>query len=315
MCAGLALGAASGVAAGQSLAAAQHRPAPAAVYSVSGTVADRDGHALPDAEITLVERDTALRLVRTDTAGRFEMSNLTVPAVTLRIRRLGFKPRRMDLNLSRDEGQHPLMIQLEVMPAQLARMSVTDAIDEPDGKLRMTISNKERVPEPVVAFELPLPGGTRKVTVTSMGNPHCSIHVDDFEWDWKRVGALIENHSYFPNRTNVEFYRVLSNHEIEVRFWERGVGMTLSSGTGSCGASVAAILNGLVKSPVTVRTLAETLAKQCAQALLRAKRRESEERTRAWTATTLRCIADAVIATDREGRVTFMNPIAERLTE
>jgi len=117
----------------------------------------------------------------------------------------------------------------------------------------------DRVPEPVVGFELPLAGGPQTVTVTSMGNPHCSILVDDFEWDWKAMGAIIEKHAYFPKRTNVEFYRVLSGNEIEVRFWERGVGITLSSGTGSCGAAVAAILNQLVNSPVTVRTLAETL--------------------------------------------------------
>ena len=112
---------------------------------------------------------------------------------------------------------------------------------------------------PVVGFELPLSTGLRKATVTSMGNPHCSIRVDDYDWDWKALGAEIEHHPYFPNRTNIEFYRVLSQHEIEVRYWERGVGFTLSSGTGSCGASVAAILNKYVESPVMVKTLAGDL--------------------------------------------------------
>ncbi len=115
------------------------------------------------------------------------------------------------------------------------------------------------VMEPVVGFPLPLPSGARKVTVTSMGNPHCSLLVENFDWDWKALGAEIETHSFFPNRTNVEFFRPLSRHEIEVRFWERGVGFTLSSGTGSCGAAVAAILGGLVETPVTVRTLAGDL--------------------------------------------------------
>jgi diaminopimelate epimerase len=113
--------------------------------------------------------------------------------------------------------------------------------------------------EPIVGFPLALPSGKRKVTVTSMGNPHCSVLVEDFDWDWKTLGAEIETHSFFPNRTNVEFYRALSRHEIEVRFWERGVGFTLSSGTGSCGAAVAAILGGLAESPVTVKTLAGDL--------------------------------------------------------
>lgn len=114
-------------------------------------------------------------------------------------------------------------------------------------------------PEPVVNFPLPVQSGERRVTVTSMGNPHCSILVEHFDFDWKALGAEIENHPYFPNRTNVEFFRPLSRHEIEVRFWERGVGFTLSSGTGSCGASVAAILNKLADSPVTVQTLAGNL--------------------------------------------------------
>jgi PAS domain S-box-containing protein len=62
------------------------------------------------------------------------------------------------------------------------------------------------------------------------------------------------------------------------------------------------------------RALADTLAKQCAQALARAQRLEREERLRAWVATTLRSIGDAVITTDPDGRVSFMNPIAEALT-
>jgi diaminopimelate epimerase len=110
------------------------------------------------------------------------------------------------------------------------------------------------VAEPVVGFLLPLSKGPQPVTVTSMGNPHCSIAVDNFDWDWKGCGREIETHPFFPRRTNVEFYRPASRHLIEVRFWERGVGETLSSGTGSSAAAVAAILNHRAESPVTVRT-------------------------------------------------------------
>ena len=116
------------------------------------------------------------------------------------------------------------------------------------------------VPEPVVGYSLPLASGTRRVTVTSMGNPHCSIEVNDFDWDWRSCGREIETHPFFPRRTNVEFYRVISRHSIEVRFWERGVGETLSSGTGSSAAAVAAILNHQAESPVTVRTVGGDLA-------------------------------------------------------
>jgi diaminopimelate epimerase len=94
------------------------------------------------------------------------------------------------------------------------------------------------------------------VTCVSMGNPHCSLFFENLpsREEWRRIGAEIETHPFFPARTNVEFVRVVSREEIEVRFWERGVGETLASGTGSSAAAVAAMLKGLVDRAVTVRT-------------------------------------------------------------
>lgn len=113
---------------------------------------------------------------------------------------------------------------------------------------------------PLLRFPLKTYRGELPVTVTSMGNPHCSVFVPDFDSvDWLRLGREIEQSEHFPNRTNVEFVRLVSQNEIEVRFWERGVGHTMSSGTGSCGATVAAILNGLTERRVRVRTEAGTL--------------------------------------------------------
>ncbi len=113
------------------------------------------------------------------------------------------------------------------------------------------------VPAPVLRYRLKTHRGDLPVTVTSMGNPHCSIFVADFDKvDWLRLGEEIEVNEHFPNRTNVEFVRLVSRNEIEVRFWERGVGHTMSSGTGSCGATVAAILNGLTDRRVQVSTQA-----------------------------------------------------------
>lgn len=113
---------------------------------------------------------------------------------------------------------------------------------------------------PVRNFPLPTSQGKRRVTVTSMGNPHCSLFVSDFDRiNWRAVGQEIETNSYFPNRTNVEFIKIISEREIEVRYWERGVGQTASSGTGSCAAVVASILNGHTKRSVRVRTLAGNL--------------------------------------------------------
>jgi len=97
---------------------------------------------------------------------------------------------------------------------------------------------------------------TFSVTCLSMGNPHCSLFFDAFpsRSEWRGIGAEIETHPFFPNRTNVEFIRVLNRNEIEVRFWERGVGETLASGTGSAAAAVASMLKGLTDRDVTVRT-------------------------------------------------------------
>jgi diaminopimelate epimerase len=115
-------------------------------------------------------------------------------------------------------------------------------------------------PAPIKGYPLRTPQGVVPVTVTSMGNPHCSIFVDDFaSLDWASLGHELETNPLFPNRTNVEFVKVISRKEIAVRFWERGVGHTMSSGTGSCAAAVASILNGLTKRQVRVRTEAGSL--------------------------------------------------------
>lgn len=86
----------------------------------------------------------------------------------------------------------------------------------------------------------------------SMGNPHFVILVHEFAPQWRELAAEVSVHRDFPNGTNVEMVRVLGEHEIEVLIWERGVGETLSSGTGSSASAVAAIHAGRAKSPVRV---------------------------------------------------------------
>ncbi len=103
-------------------------------------------------------------------------------------------------------------------------------------------------------YSLMLRRGPQEVTLVDVGNPQCVVFVDDFPADWETLGAEIEGHSHFPKRTNVSFVRVADEHTIDVRFYERGAGVTLSSGTGSTGAAVAAILRKVAVSPVTVRT-------------------------------------------------------------
>jgi diaminopimelate epimerase len=87
----------------------------------------------------------------------------------------------------------------------------------------------------------------------TVGNPQTAIEVDDLDFDLPRYGAPIEsNTELFPNRTNVSFWRRDSDDAITARIFERGVGETMSSGTGASGAAVAYVLRG-GGSPVTVR--------------------------------------------------------------
>jgi diaminopimelate epimerase len=107
-----------------------------------------------------------------------------------------------------------------------------------------------------VHFLLPLRNGAREVTILDVGNPQCAVFVNQFPSDWEAIGAEIEAHAHFPKRTNVSFVRPVDQNTIEVRFYERGVGVTLSSGTGSTGAAAAAILRKVAASPVRVMTAA-----------------------------------------------------------
>jgi diaminopimelate epimerase len=101
---------------------------------------------------------------------------------------------------------------------------------------------------------IPLKTGAQEVTILDVGNPQCVVFVKSFPENWEALGAEIENHPRFPKRTNVSFVRVIDPHTIQTRFYERGAGVTLSSGTGSTGAAVAAILRKVALSPVTVHT-------------------------------------------------------------
>ena len=93
----------------------------------------------------------------------------------------------------------------------------------------------------------------RELTFVSMGNPHAVTFVDGYDFDWRAEGARIENAASFPNRTNVEYIRVLSDAEVEMKVWERGCGETMACGTGACASVVAGRRRGhLGEKPVTV---------------------------------------------------------------
>lgn len=105
-------------------------------------------------------------------------------------------------------------------------------------------------------FPLEISGREKRITALSVGNPQCAIFCDELPGteEQAEIGRLVENHPYFPEKTNVSFVQVLTPSHIRIRIWERGVGITSSSGTGSCGAAVAAIRTGRTGSKLKVET-------------------------------------------------------------
>ncbi len=92
-----------------------------------------------------------------------------------------------------------------------------------------------------------------KITPVSMGNPHCVIFTDEIPLEMaKKYGPELEKHPYFPQKTNVEFVKIISKDEIEMAVYERGCGITLACGTGACASVVASVLNNLTENNVRV---------------------------------------------------------------
>jgi diaminopimelate epimerase len=100
-------------------------------------------------------------------------------------------------------------------------------------------------------------GEVRGIPV-SMGNPHYVVFLSAFPADWQARAAEIQRSSRFKHGVNVEFVSIDSRHDATARFFERGVGETRSSGTGSCAAAVAALATGRADSPVNVHAAGGT---------------------------------------------------------
>ncbi len=101
-------------------------------------------------------------------------------------------------------------------------------------------------------FSIKLAFGEVRGIPVSMGNPHFVVFVDEFAPGWQAEAAEIGRHHDFKYGINVELVKVRDSRNVEARFFERGVGETRSSGTGSCASAVAAIFAGRVQSPVQV---------------------------------------------------------------
>jgi diaminopimelate epimerase len=102
-----------------------------------------------------------------------------------------------------------------------------------------------------INYPIEIDGTEFGFTAVSMGNPHCIIFTEDDSYILARkYGPSIETHKIFPEKTNVEFVKVISRNNIKIDVWERGCGITLACGTGACASTVAAILNDLTDNKV-----------------------------------------------------------------
>jgi diaminopimelate epimerase len=138
-----------------------------------------------------------------------------------------------------------------------------DSLEVATGAGRLSLSLLERAgtrfrfrantgaPRDITKEILRADGESHEATLLSLGNPHAVLFRDLAGLG--TIGPRIESHSRFPQKTNVELVEVLSASDIRMGVWERGAGETASSGTGSSAAAVAAIWNGLARSPVQVR--------------------------------------------------------------
>ena len=105
----------------------------------------------------------------------------------------------------------------------------------------------------VLQESIDINGQSLVFSAATIGNPHCVIFTDHPDENMARtLGPLLENHTRFPNRTNVQFVRVLNRREIQVEIWERGAGYTLASGSSSCAAAAVAHKLGYCGSEILV---------------------------------------------------------------
>jgi diaminopimelate epimerase len=110
-----------------------------------------------------------------------------------------------------------------------------------------------RAPERAASYSLQVDGRALEIGAVSMGNPHAVLRVDNTATaDVETLGPLIESHADFPRKVNAGFMQVVSDHEISLRVYERGVGETLACGTGACAAVVYGIMRGWLRDSVTV---------------------------------------------------------------
>jgi diaminopimelate epimerase len=132
-----------------------------------------------------------------------------------------------------------------------AGMKICQLTSRLDSEYEFEIEMGDAVVENELALKM-RSGEVRGIPV-SMGNPHYVIFVPEFATNWQTLAAEVQRNPHFQQGVNIELVAVDSKFDVRARFFERGVGETQSSGTGSCAAAVAAMATGRVVSPVKVQ--------------------------------------------------------------
>ncbi|MFH1761327.1 MAG: diaminopimelate epimerase [bacterium] len=124
--------------------------------------------------------------------------------------------------------------------------------------LGIPITNGLKIPvridkDPVLDYSIKALDRTFKINCISMGNPHTVIYVSNLKkFNVAKYGRYLENHTLFPNRTNVEFVELISEKEVIQRTWERGCGETLACGTGAAAVCAAGLMSGRTREKILV---------------------------------------------------------------
>lgn len=137
-----------------------------------------------------------------------------------------------------------------------AGMKICQLISRRESEYEFEIEMGEAVVENVLTLKMA--GRDVSGIPLSMGNPHFVTFVEEFSDEWQVHAAEIQRDGHFSQGVNVELVAVDGKHDVKARFFERGVGETRSSGTGSCASAVAAMATGRAVSPVKVHALGGT---------------------------------------------------------
>lgn len=221
-----------------------------------------DGIDLPDLAVKMCDRNfgigaDGLILVRPSRVADYRMQIINSDGSEAEMCGNGIRCFARHL-LNHGKGRTPLNV--ETAAGVLKVDIVMDGIKTTGFTVNMGSPRLSPVEIPIIGYDtdvinqpLDVDGIVFNITCVSMGNPHCIIFTDSLdEIPLTEIGPMIETHSAFPRKTNVEFIQVLSREEISLRVWERGAGITLACGTGACASVVAGVLNGKLNRMVTV---------------------------------------------------------------